>query len=151
LGLTSSSSHGSNTPTETVQTEKASQSEATDDLTAYLGVLLERQIIDDTELLHFIEGLEHGEISNPIPEEKTWNDSAAYIHREEIQKYIKTTQLNQNRLLEWSLQSLKEKERVRVKREETHEETKDTHWEMELHPVREGSFLMGDEEKVNVI
>ena len=39
--------------------------------------------------------------------------------------------------------SLKEKERVRVKREETREETQDIYEKIELHPVRAGRFRMG--------
>ena len=136
--LFSSFSRGKEPPVE------VSQKDGTEGLIAYLGTLLERQIIGDTELLRLIEGLERGEISNPIHEEETWISSSALIHREEIQEYINRTQLDQKELLEWSKRSLKEKERVRVKREETREETQDVHQKIELNPVREGRFQMGD-------
>ena len=114
------------------------------ELIAYLGLLLERQIIGDKELLRLIEGLERDEIPNPIHEEDTWVSSTALIHREAIQNYIHKTQINPKELLEWSKKSLKEKERVRVKREKTREETQNIYKKIELHPVRAGSFRMGD-------
>ena len=64
---------------------------------------------------------------NPIHEEDTWVSSTALIHREAIENYIHKTQINPKELLEWSKRSLKEKERVRVKREETREETQDVY------------------------
>ena len=96
------------------------------------------------ELLRLIEGLERDEIPNPIHEEDAWVSSAALIHREEIENYIHKTQINPKELLKWSKKSLKEKERVRVKREETREETQDIYKKIELHPVRAGRFRMGE-------
>ena len=133
--------------TKEAQAESERTSEKTDEtegLIAYLGALLERQIIGDTELLRFIKGLERDEISNPIPEENTWVSSAALIHREGIEAHIKRAQLNPKKLLEWSKQSLKEKKRVRVRREETREETQDIFQKIELHPVQGGRFQMGE-------
>ena len=90
-----------------------------------------------------IEGLERDEIPNPIHEEDTWVSSAALIHREAIENYIHKTQINPKELLQWSKRSLKEKERVRVKREETREETQDIYKKIELHPVRAGQLPNG--------
>lgn len=120
------------------------QKNGTEGLIAYLGTLLEHQIIGDKELLRLIESLEKGEISNPIHEEETWISSAALIHREEIQEYINKTTLSREKLLDFAKRSLKEKERVRVKREEAREETQDIYQKIELHPVREGRFQMGE-------
>ena len=138
-----------------VQSTQRTRSEQTDvdgtkGLIAYLGLLLERQIIGDKELLRLIEGLERDEIPNPIHEEDTWVSSTALIHREAIQNYIHKTQINPKELLEWSKKSLKEKERVRVKREETREETKNPYQKIELHPVRAGRFRMGEKAKDKV-
>ena len=90
-----------------IESTQRTRSEQTDvdgtkGLIAYLGLLLERQIIGDTELLRLIEGLERDEIPNPIHEEDTWVSSAALIHREEIENYIHKTQINPKELLEWS-------------------------------------------------
>ena len=125
--------------------------DGTDGLIAYLSALLEHQIIGDTELLRLIDGLEKGEVSNPIHEEQTWISSAAMIHREEIQEYIKGTEIDQKKLLAWSKKSLKEKERVRERRAETRVETQDIHHKIEFNPVPPGRFQMGDgQHKVTV-
>ena len=122
----------------------------TEDLMAYLGALLEHQIIGNTELVRFIEALEKGELVNPIAEEKAMLSTAALIHQEGIQEYLDLAELNKKELLKWSKESLKEKKRVRVKREETRKETQDVYRKIEFLPVSPGRFLMGDNKKVEV-
>ena len=123
----------------------------TEGLMAYLGTLIEHQIIGDVELLRFIEGLEKGELLNPISEEKAMESLAGTIHRQGIQEeYLDLGHLNQKELLRWSKESLKEKKRVRIQREETRKETQDIYQRMEFLPVSPGRFLMGDEKKVEV-
>ena len=125
--------------------------EETQGLMAYLGTLIEHQTIGDVELLRFIEGLEKGELLNPISEEKAMESLAGTIHRQGIQEeYLDLGHLNQKELLRWSKESLKEKKRVRVQREETRKETQDIYQRMEFLPVSPGRFLMGDEKKVEV-
>ena len=123
----------------------------TQGLMAYLGTLLEHRIIGDVELVRFIEGLEKGELLNPISEEKAMESLAGTIHRQGIQEeYLDLGHLNQKELLRWSKRSLKEKKRVRVHREETRKETQDVYQKMEFLPVSPGRFLMG-KEKVEAI
>ena len=122
----------------------------TEGLMAYLGTLLEHQIIGNTELVRFIEALEKGELVNPIAEEKAMVSTAALIHQEGIQEYLDLAELNKKELLKWSKESLKEKKRVRVKREETRKETQDVYRKIEFLPVSPGRFLMGDNKKVEV-
>ena len=122
----------------------------TEDLMAYLGTLLEHQIIGNTELVRFIEALEKGELVNPIAEEKAMVSTAALIHQEGIQEYLDLAELNKKELLKWSKESLKEKKHVRVKREETRKETQDVYRKIEFLPVSPGRFLMGDNKKVEV-
>ena len=122
----------------------------TEDLMAYLGTLLEHQIIGNTELVRFIEALEKGELVNPIAEEKAMVSTAALIHQEGIQEYLDLAELNKKELLKWSKESLKEKKHVRVKREEARKETQDVYRKIEFLPVSPGRFLMGDNKKVKV-
>ena len=117
---------------------------------AYLGTLLEHQIIGDAELVRFIKGLEKGELINPISEEKAMVSSAALIQEEGIQEYLDLGDLNKKELLEWSKESLREKKRVWVKREETRKETQDVYQKIKFLPVGPGRFLMGEEKKVEV-
>ena len=121
----------------------------TEGLMAYLGALLEHQIIGDAELVRFIKGLEKGKLINPISEEKAMVSSAALIQQEGIQEYLDLGDLNKKELLEWSKESLREKKRVWVKREETRKETQDVYQKIKFLPVGPGRFFMG-EEKVEV-
>ena len=117
---------------------------------AYLGALLEHQIIGDAELVRFIKGLEKGKLINPISEEKAMVSSAALIQQEGIQEYLDLGDLNKKELLEWSKESLREKKRVWVKREETRKETQDIYQKIKFLPVGPGRFFMGEEKKVEV-
>ena len=123
----------------------------TEGLKAYLGTLREHQIIGSIELLRFIEGLEKGELINPISEEKAMESLAGTIQREGIEDFLDLGQLNQKELLRWSKESLKEQKRVRVQREETRKETQDVYQKMKFLPVSPGRFLMGEgKEQVEV-
>ena len=116
----------------------------TEGLMAYLGQLLEHQIIGDIELVRFIEGLEKGELVNPIGEAEAMVSTAALIQQGGIQEYFDLAELNKKALLRWSKESLKEKKRVRVKREETRKETQDIYQKIEFLPVSPGRFFMGE-------
>ena len=118
--------------------------EETEGLKAYLGTLIEHQIIGNIELLRFIEGLEKGEWINPISEQKAMESLAGTIQREGIEDFLDLGHLNQKELLRWSKESLKEKKRVRVQREETRRETQDLYQKIEFLPVSPGRFLMGE-------
>ena len=122
----------------------------TEGLMAYLGALLEHQIIGDAELVRFMKGLEKGKLINPISEEKAMVSSAALIQQEGIQEYLDLGDLNKKELLEWSKESLREKKRVWVKREETRKETQDVYQKIKFLPVGPGRFFMGEEKKVEV-
>ena len=122
----------------------------TEGLMAYLGALLEHQIIGDAELVRFIKGLEKGKLINPISEEKAMVSSAALIQQEGIQEYLDLGDLNKKELLEWSKESLREKKRVWVKREETRKETQDFYQKIKFLPVGPGRFFMGEKKKVEV-
>ena len=76
--------------------------------------------------------------------------SAALIQQEGIQEYLDLGDLNKKELLEWSKESLREKKRVWVKREETRKETQDIYQKIKFLPVGPGRFLMGEEKKVEV-
>ena len=116
---------------------------------AYLGALLEHQIIGDAEFVRFIKGLEKGKLINLIPEEKAMVSSAALIQQEGIQEYLDLGDLNKKELLEWSKESVREKKRVWVKREETRKETQDV-YQIEFLPVGPGRFFMGEKKNVEV-
>ncbi|MCB9024835.1 MAG: SUMF1/EgtB/PvdO family nonheme iron enzyme [Bdellovibrionaceae bacterium] len=123
----------------------------TEALKAYLGTLLEHQIIGSTELLIFIDDLERGELNNPIQKEKTWISIDALIHWEEIQNYLNHTELDKTSLLEFAKKSLAEKQRITEQREEASEETKDIAQKMEFFPIPSGNLKIVKKKKKAVV
>ena len=118
--------------------------DGTRDLESYLGLLLERQIIEESKLVRFKEGLEEGKLVNPISAEEAWLSVAFRIHHDKIQRYLDETSLDKKELLDWSNAFLEEWARVRVRREETREETQSLDQKLKFHPVRPGRFEMGE-------
>jgi formylglycine-generating enzyme required for sulfatase activity len=116
----------------------------TDSYLAYIGRLLEERLIGDQELLRLIEAAKQGEVVNPITDQEAQVNSALLIHREGLQEYLELGGLDKARVLKWSRENLKEKERVRERREEARQETADTKCRMEFVRVEPGRFLVGE-------
>lgn len=129
---------------------RTSSIDGTSGFIAYLGQLLEQQLIGNDELQKLTHGIEtRGEISNPIPHEMTqygivFTKGAYQIHYQALQEYIQHAHLDQQKVLAWARGASTEKERVRERREETRSETQDIHQKMEFHRVEKGDFLMGE-------
>ena len=110
--------------------------EQTKDFESYIGALLEHQIIGDPQLIRFTENLEKGELINPISEEEARTSTASLIQRRGLQQHLDKASLNQKELLDWARATLEKRSRVRVKREETQEETREIYQKLEFHPVK---------------
>ena len=123
--------------------------------TGYMGELLEGQVIGDKELIRLIEGLEQGELRNPLFKNEdgyflgiaAGKQSAAEIHHDGLQEYISDTKLNLEEILVWARENLQEKERVRKRRSVVKTETRDIYQRLEFHPIPAGSFEMGEKGK----
>lgn len=117
----------------------------TDSLIAFLDKLSSLQIIRDQGLSRLINGLEQGQFLNPVLEVDTWTNSAAMIHFQAIQKFLKNGELDQARILNWALATLKEKGGVREEREQTSETINyDLYYKLKFNPVPAGKFMMGE-------
>jgi formylglycine-generating enzyme required for sulfatase activity len=114
--------------------------DGTDHLIAYISNLLAEKILSDEELSFFVENLENGQITNPIADKKTRTSSASLMHQGGIDKLIYEAQLDRARLLGWAQNTLREREGVRVRREETRIVTGDTHQRVEFRQMPPGSF-----------
>jgi formylglycine-generating enzyme required for sulfatase activity len=121
--------------------------DGTQGLIAYLGTMIEHQILGDDHLIRLINGLEAGNLENPIANEEASINSGAQIHREEIQEYLSSTNLNRQLLAEWAKAAIKEKSRIHVRREDTKGETKDIYFKMIFHDIEPGEFYMGSGSK----
>ena len=128
--------------------------ELTKNFQSYIGELLEKQIIGDSELIRFIEHLERGELINPISQEEALTSTPLQVQRRGLQNYVDKASLDHKELLSWSRATLAKRARVRVKREEVQEETRDPYRKLEFHPVkRPVSFEMeykGDKKPVTL-
>ena len=125
--------------------------EQTKDFESYIGALLEHQIIGDPQLIRFIESLEKGKLINPISEEEARMSTASLIQRGGLQQHLDKASLTQKELLNWASATLEKRARVRVRREETQEETRHIYQPLEFHPVkRPVKFEMryGDDKKI---
>ena len=119
----------------------------TSDLKNYMSEWIERQVIGEEELQRWIEGLERGKILNPISGDRALVSIEAYTARIGIQEYLESSSINAKELLDWSRAVLKEKGRTRVSRKEAQEETQDVYRKIIFHPVKGGTFQMGEKGK----
>ena len=111
--------------------------ELTKGFQSYIGELLDKRIIGDSELIRFIEHLEKGELINPISEDEARVSTPLLVQRRGLQNYLDNSSLNQKELLAWSRATLEKRARVRVKREEAREETRELPYQkLEFHLVK---------------
>ena len=118
---------------------------ATDNLIAYLATLSEERIITAPELVRFRDELLEGKLVNPISAEDVATKTTSMIHSKAMQSLLEEGDLDLSKLLAWSESALKEKVRVRVRREETRVETEEIFHKIEFRPVPAGEFKMGVE------
>lgn len=117
----------------------------TDGLIAFLDQLTSLQIIREQGLSRLINGLKQGQFLNPVLEVDTWTNSAAMIHFQAIQKFLKNGDLDKARILKWALATLKEKGGVREEREQTSETINyDLYYKTKFNPVPAGDSVMGE-------
>lgn len=115
----------------------------TDGFISLLQDLLERQILNTTQLNRFAESLALNEIANPILESETWTSSSALIHFHAIQKYLNRGQLEHARILDWTTKTLTELGQTRELKKEAREKTSIPIYQMEFNPVEGKEFEMG--------
>lgn len=97
--------------------------DGTEDFVGYLGRLLETDVIGESELVAFINGLHNSVILNPIPKELEATSSAVLVHRGEVETYINKTHLDQGSLLEWAKKSLRASQQMRVSKQAARQDT----------------------------
>ncbi|MEO5970233.1 MAG: formylglycine-generating enzyme family protein [Bdellovibrionia bacterium] len=122
------------------QSDQDTRPEGTQGFTAYLGSLLEQQIIGDDELILLIEAFEKGRVINPIPHLTTpfgvaFTRSNHQVHFEGLQGYLNRTRLDPQALLSWAESHLKEAGCVRERRERARVATLEIFQKMEFNRV----------------
>lgn len=119
----------------------------TADLIAYMGVLDEQNLIGVKELERFVEGLKQQKLINPISENQRRTTLELHEPYEEFEVYLKSTNLDQSRLLEWVESRLVIKKNIKVDREITQKETQDIHHKMIFFPIPSGKYKIGNKKK----
>ena len=115
----------------------------TEGLIALFEDLLERQVLNLSHLNRLVVGLEKNEIANPILESETWTSSSSLIYYHAIQKYLSRGQIEQSRILDWTVTTLKEMGQTRELKDEVREKTRTPIYKMEFNPIEGKPFKMG--------
>jgi len=116
-------------------------------LITYLSRLLEEGLLTDAHLQRFYEGLEKGNVVNPITEEEAAADPWLMIQRGGLERMIQSENLDPNRLRVWVEEEISKRSIVRVQRNEVHKDTQIPFQPMEFVEIPAGEFWMGEEGK----
>ena len=95
-------------------------------------------------MVRFMEGLERGEVVNPISHEEAQADYRLLVQRNGLELLVQPG-LDQKRLLAWVREKLIERGVVRRQREVIRVETKIPLQPMEFVLIEPGTFMMGEE------
>ena len=115
----------------------------TSSLITYLSRLLDETLIGDANLVRLAEGLERGEVVNPISEAEA-ADFRLSVQRSGLEYLIQSGGFDPDMLLTWVREKLSERGAVRVQRKEVHTKTKIPIQPMEFQEIPAGEFWMGE-------
>ena len=116
-------------------------SDQTSSLITYLSRLLDETLIGDEHLVRFSEGLERGEVINPILEEEATADFRLAVQRPGLESMIQSEILDHETLLSWVREKISERRIVRQQREVIREDTEISIQLMEFVEIPAGEVL----------
>ena len=96
-------------------------SDQTSSLITYLSRLLDETLIGDVHLVRFSEGLEQGQVINPISEAEA-ADFRLSVQRSGLEYLIQSGGFDPDALLTWAREKLSERGVVRQQREVVHQD-----------------------------
>src|SRR3989338_3469203 len=114
----------------------------TSSLITYLSRLLDETLIGDVHLVRFSEGLEQGQIINPISEVEA-SDFRLAVQRSGLEYLIHSGGFDPDMLLSWVREKLSERGVVRQQRDAVHQDTEIPIQPMEFVPIPSGKFMIG--------
>ena len=123
-----------------------SEGSQTEALITYLSRLLDETLIGDAQLMRLTEGLERGEVVNPISEVEV-ADFRLAVQRSGLEYLIQSGGFDPDMLLSWVREKLSERGAVQEQREVVHKETEVIFQPMEFVSVESGKFKMGEKDK----
>jgi len=102
----------------------AAISSDTDAYIAALAQLLEQKTIGDAELVTILEAAEDGEVVNPIPPVRAQTSVEHFVANNALEELLQS-EIDAAQVAYWAEENIKEQDRVRKKRKQTQEETKE--------------------------
>src|SRR3989338_11033393 len=119
-----------------------SEGSPTASLITYLSRLLDENLIGDAHLVRFVEGLERGEVVNPILEEEAQTNFSLLVQRGGLEQMIQSDTLDREALSVWAQETLSERGIVRVQRKVVHKDTQIHFQPMEFVLIPDQSYSM---------
>jgi len=111
-------------------------------LITYLSRLLDETLIGDVHLVRFAEGLERGQIINPISEQEARANYSLLVQRGGLEQMIQSDTLDREALSVWAQETLSERGIVRVQRKVVHKDTQIHFQPMEFVLIPDQSYSM---------
>jgi len=142
LILFSSKSFAAN-PSKLFCAYEASRIDGTTEVIGYLTQLVDNGIIGDPELGRLIGNLKNGILVNPILEDDIGFSSPHLLQREGLENLIQTVRVDQQKLLDWAEENLREKNRVALGRQKTSEQTHVSR-KIEFHKIHANKVTLND-------
>ena len=111
----------------------------TDRFMSYLGILLNKGLVDDAGLNRMVRDSAQGQLENPIDAEQVKINIALQIHRDNIQDYLNDSNLNVSQISTWIHKAIQTRNKIKNNREQIANEIKDVHNKMKFFSVPPGN------------
>lgn len=111
----------------------------------YLNLLVEKKIINESDIRRFFDSLNKGKIVNPIDQDEVETDSRLFIHSEGLKKKLFEHVLDLNELKAWAENTLKDELSKSLKREKVQENTNSAFRRIEFQGLKVGAFKRFDD------
>ena len=122
-----------------VPIEKSEVASITDNFIAYLSILLDQNIIKIEQIKNLLIQFERNQIpQNPIIRADV--HSAEYVHRDNLQNYLDSNQLELKKVLVWGQETINKHEKIKEKRTRANAETESAYIRLGFHLIQGGRF-----------
>ena len=118
-------------------------SDQTSSLITYLSRLLDETLIGDAHLVRLSEGLERGEVVNPISEKEAEANYSLLVQRGGLEHLIQSDALDREILLTWIKEKLSQRQVNRIQRNSVEKVTELPIQHMQFVPIPSRTFEMG--------
>jgi len=121
---------------------QSAEGSPTSSLIAYLSRLLDETLIGDVHLVRLAEGLERGEVVNPISEDEARVSSSLLVQSGGLNQLIQSDVLDRKVILAWAQEKLSQRSVAHLQREAVRYSTEHSLQLMEFVPIPSSVFEM---------